>query len=345
MNSDPQKSSPDPNDATKCDLCGQRKESVRSRRVITVGKMSATARTKFCDQCAVKVEKGGTLPIAEPSCVLFLEEPITPAQGEQVTQDLAEDAAQRDLPRMLEKYRAIEKQSGKRLQVCIADYDETTYNFLHLGTGWAHSFWRMVNHATARKLRDEGFRVRFVSLDLDDYMAWLAQENLHDSSTARAKFAAAIADRQMGIKSEVRDEWYSEEASHEAPKKQVQADMPCEMHKRDRWARLTKTTVITLAVVVLAAFVAAYNSPPLNHPGKIAGAESPEIRRAIPVEPEIRRAIPVQTTEPTIDRRSTAFTIPGRAIPRELAIRRATAKARVGKTVDSSRRREEKENP
>jgi hypothetical protein len=308
---------PDPNNATKCDLCGQRKESVRSRRVITVGKMSATARTKFCDQCAVKVEKGGSLPIAEPSYVLFLEKPITPAQGEQVTQHLVEDAAQRDLPRMVEKYRAIEMQSGKRVQVCIADYDETTHNFLHLGTGWAHSFWRMVNHATARKLRAEGFLVRFVNLDLDDYMKWLAQENLHDSSTARAKFAAAIADREMGIKSEVRDEWYSDEATAEASKEQVQTAMPCcDLPKHHRRMRSTTTSIVAVAIVVaLAAFVAAYNSPAPYNPGEIAVAQSPEIRRAIPVEPEVRRAIPVETTEPKIDRRSVAFTIPAKGTP------------------------------
>jgi hypothetical protein len=197
----------------------------------------------------------------------------------------------------------------------------------------------MVNDATARNLREEGFLVRFVDLDLDDYMKWLARENLHDSSTARAKFAAAIADREMGIESEVREEWYSDEASAEAPKKQVQADMPCDPRKRDRRARLTKTTVITLAVVALAAFVLAYNSPAPNSPDEIAVAQTPEVRRAIPVEPEIRRAIPLQTAEPKIDRLS------ARAIPHGSAIQRATAKLRVGKTADSSQRREEKENP
>jgi hypothetical protein len=307
---------PDPNDATKCDLCGQRKESVRPRTLITVGSQSATVRTKFCDECAATVESGIDLPIAEPTHIILLEKPITSAQAEQVTQDLVEEAAKRDLPRIVEKYRAIENQTGKRVQVCIADYDETTYNFLHLGTGWAHSFWQMVNDATARKLRDEGFLVRIVNLDLDDYMEWLAQENLHDSSAARARFAAAIADREMGIKSEVRDEWYGDEASTEAPKEQVQTDMPCDLPKRHRRMRSTTMSIVTVAiVVVLTAFVAAYNSPALNRSREIAVAQSPEIRRAIPVESEISRAIPVQRAPPKIDRppESMAFSPSGRA--------------------------------
>jgi uncharacterized protein YlaI len=299
MNSGLKKSSPDPNDATKCDLCGQHKKSVRPRTLITVGLRSATVRTKFCDECAAKVEKGVDLPVPEPTHVFYLEKPITPAQGEQVTQRLVDGEAERDLPRMVEKYRAIEKQSGKRVQVCITDYDETTYNFLHLGEGWTHGFWRMVNHATARKLGEQGFLVRFVSLDLDDYMAWLARENLHDSSTARAQFAVAIADWEMGIKSVVPTP--GSEPRGETPTRQATADMQCDIRRRDRWTRLTKTTAMTVAVVALAAFVGGHNSRAPNHPASIAVARSPEIRRAIPVEPEIRRAIPV---EPEIRKRS-----------------------------------------
>jgi hypothetical protein len=116
-----------------------------------------------------------------------------------VTRHLVENAVEDDLPSPLEKYRAIEKRSGRRVQVCITDYDETTYKFLNIGTEWTHSFWRKVNEATARRLRHEGFLVRFVSLDLNDYMEWLARENLHESSEARERFAAAIADWEMGI--------------------------------------------------------------------------------------------------------------------------------------------------
>jgi uncharacterized protein YlaI len=39
----------------KCDLCGQHKESVRQRKVITVGMKSGSVRTKFCDECAATV--------------------------------------------------------------------------------------------------------------------------------------------------------------------------------------------------------------------------------------------------------------------------------------------------
>lgn len=309
MNSDFNKS-PDPN-ATRCDLCGQRQKSVRPRRVITVGKNSGTVRTKFCDQCAAVVKEwlGGedtTQSPPENTITVATNEPLTHAQGEQVTHCLVEIEADRDLVRMVEKYEAIEKQSGKRVQVCIADYDETTYNFLHLGAEWTHGFWRMVNHATARKLREVGFHVRFVSLDLDEYMAWLARENLHDSSTARSLFAAAKADLEMEIKSAVPAVPISEPRK-ETPTPQAKADMSC---KRDRWTRLTKTIVIPVAVVSLAGFVGGYKIHAPNRPADIAVARSPEvrsaipveIRRAIPVKPKIRKAIPVQTREPEVDR-------------------------------------------
>jgi len=196
MNSNLNKS-PDPHDASKCDLCGQHKGSVRPRTTVTVESQSGTVRTKFCDQCIARVEDG--LRFSERTHVVVIDRPLTPDEAEQVPRHLVENAVERDLPGLLEKYRAIEKESGRRIQVCMTDYDETTYNFLHIGTGWTHSFWRKVNEATARRLRHEGFLVRFVSLDLNDYMEWLARENLNDCSTAREKFAAAVADWEMGI--------------------------------------------------------------------------------------------------------------------------------------------------
>ena len=45
--------------AMKCDMCGLRKESVRSRRRITIGLQSGTVRINFCDECAATIE---TLP-------------------------------------------------------------------------------------------------------------------------------------------------------------------------------------------------------------------------------------------------------------------------------------------
>jgi hypothetical protein len=123
-------------------------------------------------------------------------------------------------------------------------------------------------------------------------MAWLARENLHDSSTARSQFAAAKADLEMGIKSAVPVP--ISEPRGETPTRQASADMRCDIRRRDRWTRLTKTIVMTVAVVALAGFVGGYNTHAPNRPADIAVARSPEVRRAIPVEPEIRKAIPVR---------------------------------------------------
>jgi hypothetical protein len=111
--------------------------------------------------------------------------------------------------------------------------------------------------------------------------------------------------------------------------------------ERDRWMRLTKMTIIPVAVAALAGFVGGYNSRAPNHPVEVAVARSSEIRRAIPVEPEIRKAIPVQTRKPQVDRRSDsmAFISPGRAIARDFATRRANANPLVGKTSRSVIRR------
>src|SRR5260370_36990202 len=148
MNSNLNKS-PEPRDASRCDLCGQCEKSVRPRTLVTVRLQSGTVRTKFCDQGASAVDKrnylgptieqpkpqhsAGAPPFGERTLITLLNRPLTPAEGEQVTRHLVENAAERDLPRLLEKYRAIERRSGRRIQVCITDYDETTYNFFHTG--------------------------------------------------------------------------------------------------------------------------------------------------------------------------------------------------------------------
>ena len=58
--------------------------------------------------------------------------------------------------------------------------------------------------------------------------------------------------------------------------------------------RLTKWTISALALVALIALLGGHSPAPPKHPPDIAVAQSPEIRRAIPVEPESRRAIPVE---------------------------------------------------
>src|SRR5262249_12829592 len=76
---------PDPHDAGKCDLCGQRRESVHPRRVVTVGRESGTVRTKFCDECAAVVAKWlkGEKNIESPpekTFVVALDRPLTPVE-------------------------------------------------------------------------------------------------------------------------------------------------------------------------------------------------------------------------------------------------------------------------
>jgi|GEM_PF-5867779 hypothetical protein len=46
---------PDPNDPTKCDLCGKHKPTVRQRKVATIGAVSRTIRSKFCDECVASI--------------------------------------------------------------------------------------------------------------------------------------------------------------------------------------------------------------------------------------------------------------------------------------------------
>lgn len=127
------------------------------------------------------------------------------------------------------------------------------------------------------------------------------------------------------------------------PRKQGQAitALTSKLTLRDRWMRLTKMTIIPVAVAALAGFVGGYNSRAPNHPVEVAVARSPEIRRAIPVEPEIRKAVPVQTRKPQVNRRSDsmAFISPGSAIARDFATRRANANPLVGKTSRSVVRR------
>jgi hypothetical protein len=46
----------DPYDDTTCDQCGERKETVRPRKTITVGLKSGVLRWKFCEECAANLQ-------------------------------------------------------------------------------------------------------------------------------------------------------------------------------------------------------------------------------------------------------------------------------------------------
>ena len=50
--------------AMKCHMCGQEKESVRSRTRTTVGLNSGVGRWEFCDECAATLELAGEQSIA-----------------------------------------------------------------------------------------------------------------------------------------------------------------------------------------------------------------------------------------------------------------------------------------
>jgi hypothetical protein len=43
--------------AAKCDKCGEHKQTLRSRRAITVGLKSSTVWTKFCNEGAAMIAK------------------------------------------------------------------------------------------------------------------------------------------------------------------------------------------------------------------------------------------------------------------------------------------------
>ena len=57
-----------PEPAMKCHRCGQHKESVRSRKMITVGVNSGTVRWQFCDECAATVAAAAEKTTAGGNC-------------------------------------------------------------------------------------------------------------------------------------------------------------------------------------------------------------------------------------------------------------------------------------
>src|SRR5262249_40991208 len=64
--------------------------------------------------------------------------------------------------------------------------------------------------------------------------------------------------------------------------------------RRNRWMPSAIMTITTFAIGAFGGFVGAYSFNAPNRAGDIRVNQSPEIRRAIPVEPEIRKAIPVE---------------------------------------------------
>jgi len=99
-----------------------------------------------------------------------------------------------------------------------------------------------------------------------------------------------------------------------AAAEKIRAGASCpdkQTHERDRWMQLMKMTIIPVAVAALAGFVDGYNSRAPNDPVEVAGARSPEIRRAIPVEPGIRKAIPVRQFQVKESMRRTFLVVRG----------------------------------
>jgi hypothetical protein len=73
----------------------------------------------------------------------------------------------------------------------LSDYaDENTFNFLLPKSGWSFAEWRAVNQEVARQLRERGFNVLLVRLDLNEFFDFLTRYGLNNTPENRAQFVA-----------------------------------------------------------------------------------------------------------------------------------------------------------
>ena len=74
----------------------------------------------------------------------------------------------------------------------LTDYtDAETFQFWLPRADWTFAEWRAVNQECARQLRQWGFQVKLVHLDMAAYLDWLAGKKLSNSPENRATFAAS----------------------------------------------------------------------------------------------------------------------------------------------------------
>ncbi|MBI4661506.1 MAG: hypothetical protein HY735_22010 [Verrucomicrobia bacterium] len=80
---------------------------------------------------------------------------------------------------------------GRPGLIPLTDYaDEQTYDFLLVNPGWTFAQWRAVNWEVARQLRERGYRVQLVRVEMAEFFDWLAEFKLPNTPANRAQFVA-----------------------------------------------------------------------------------------------------------------------------------------------------------
>jgi len=106
--------------------------------------------------------------------------------------------------------------------------------------------------------------------------------------------------------------------------------------------RTMKTIITPVAVAAVVGLAAVYSSRAPNPAANIPVANSPEIRRAIPVVWEVRKGIPVQAVDPEIDSMTAPIAFITPRIPSALpdsARPRATVARHIGRPSAAEKRR------
>jgi len=105
-------------------------------------------------------------------------------------------------------------------------------------------------------------------------------------------------------------------------------------HSRISPNRAVRTIIASTAVATVVGLAVVYSSRAPNHAADISVADSPEIRRAIPVEPDFRNGVPLQTVNREIDSKSAPIASNTAGVPRVLpdsARLRSTAVSHIGR--------------
>lgn len=68
--------------------------------------------------------------------------------------------------------------------------DEQTYDFLLPTSDWTFNRWSDVNNEVARQLQGKGYKVQRVTIELQEYINFLATHQLKNSTANREQFVA-----------------------------------------------------------------------------------------------------------------------------------------------------------